>query len=52
MVELGLGQALELGEVGFDHLVQIGGPQGPVAHAGEQRVGPGFEELLGVVRQL
>ena len=50
--ELGLGQLLELGEIGFDDLVKIGRPQGPVAHAGQQRIGPGLEQLLAMARKL
>ena len=33
-------------------LMQIGGAEGPVADAGEQRVGPGLEQLLAVAGEL
>ena len=50
--ELSLGQGLERREIGIDHLVQIGGAQGTVGHSGQQRVGPGLEQLLAMAGEL
>ncbi len=46
------GKGLKRREIGFDHLVEIGGAEGPVGHAGQERIGPGLEELLAVARDL
>ena len=50
--ELGLGEPIELGEIGLDDLVQVGGSKGAVADAGEKRVGPGLEQLLAMPGKL
>ena len=50
--KLRLGQALQLVEIGFDHLMEIGRAERAVADAGQQRIGPGLEQLLAVAGQL
>ena len=50
--ELSLGQGLKRREIGIDHLVQIGGAQGPICHSGQQRIGPGLEQLLAMAGEL
>ena len=50
--ELFLGEVPQRGKVRLDHLVEVGGTERFVGHAGEQGVGPGLEQLLTVPRKL
>ena len=50
--ELFVGQVPKRRQVRFDDLVQIGRTQGPVRHARQEGVGPGFEQLLAVAGEL
>ena len=50
--ELLVAQVLQRGEIGLDHLVQVGRAERAIADPREQCVGPGLEQLRAVPREL